>query len=130
VTRARVAPFAIGIIIAAGAALGAWFVTSDRGDSNGPRYLLWKFGVLPFDPSVVYPAMVGDRQRKELVVGLSISDLERRFGRLRTRAESTAYQKYYCDRFFMNQQILWLGDSPWLIVLDNGRALELHLMKG
>lgn len=87
--------------------------------------------MLPFDASVVYPAMVGDRQREHLVVGLSVQELERKFGRLRVRSEATPeYQKYYSERFFPDQQILWLGESPWLVVLHNGRVEALYLMKG
>jgi hypothetical protein len=127
-TRGRVIA---GTLAAIFLTAGAWFVTSNRENSDGPRYVLWKSGVLPFDASVVYPAMVGDRQRERLVVGLSVQELERKFGRLRTRSESTPeYQKYYSERFFLDKQILWLGESQWLVVLRDGRVEALHLMKG
>jgi hypothetical protein len=129
--RIRSASVVVAVAVAACVAIGGWFATVDRGDPNGPRYILWKHGLLTFDPTVAFPAMVGDRQRESLVVGLSVAELERKFGRLRTRAESTAeYQKYYGDRFFLDKEILWLGDSAWLVVLKGGRAQELHLMKG
>jgi hypothetical protein len=112
--------------------LGLWFVVfPERGNANGPRYVLWKIGVFPFDSSVVYPSMVGDTRREALIIGLDIAELERRFGRLRTRAEATPdYQKHYSDRVYLDQEIRWLDDSPWLVILENGRAKELHLMKG
>lgn len=62
---------------------------------------------------------------------MTVEELGRRFGRLRTRAESTAeYQKYYAERFFLDQDVVWLGDSAWLVVITKGRAQDLHLMKG
>ena len=110
----------------------AWAsVYSDRGDARGPRYVLWKIGVFPFDPTVVYPAMVGDREREGLALGLTVPELERRFGKLRTRETATTeYQRHYSDRFLTEKKIYWLGDSPWLVVIENDRAVELHLMKG
>jgi hypothetical protein len=127
----RSAAVVAAVAVAAGVTVGGWLATLDRGDPKGLRYILWKHGLLSFDPTVAYPAMVGDRQRETLVVGLSVAELERRFGRLRTRAESTAeYQRYYGDRFFLDKEILWLGDSAWVVVLKGGRVQELHLMKG
>jgi hypothetical protein len=111
---------------------GIWIAVSPgRDNASGPLYVLWKAGAFPFDSSVVYPSMVGDIHRDALVVGLDVSELERRFGRLRTRAEATPdYQKHYSDRFYLDKEIRWLDDSPWLVILENGRAKELHLMKG
>lgn len=111
---------------------GIWLALSPgRDNANGPRYVLWKAGVFPFDSSIVYPSMIGDTRREALVVGLDISELECRFGRLRTRAEATVdYQKHYSDRLYLDKEIRWLDDSPWLVILENGRAKELHLMKG
>ena len=121
----------LSIAVAGCLVVGAWFNAMHRGDPNGPRYVLWKRGLLPFDPTVAYPAMVGDLQRHKLVVGLSVPELERRFGRLRTRADATDdYQKNYSQRSFLDREILWLGESPWLVVLEHGRVQELHLMKG
>jgi hypothetical protein len=107
-TRSKAA--AVVAVVLACAAIAAWFGVTDRGDSSGPRYILWKYGMLPFDPTVTYPAMVGDRQRDSLVVGLTVPELKHRFGNLRTRVESTT-DYHYSDNFLLDQEILRLGDS-------------------
>jgi hypothetical protein len=127
----RVAVIALAVATFVALALAAWSSLPDREDHRGPRYVLWKHGLLPFDPTVVYPAMVGDVDRDRLVVGLTMDELRSRFGVLRSRAESTVeYQRHYADHFFVDQQVVWLGDSAWLLVMSNGRAASLHLMKG
>jgi len=122
---------AIAAVLMAGTAIAVWFGITERNDPRGPRYILWKYGIFSFDPTVTYQAMVGDSESEKLVIGLTVPELKRRFGNLRTRAESTAgYQKYYSDRFFLDQEILWLGDSAWLVVVKDGRVQQLRLMKG
>jgi hypothetical protein len=130
-TGTRLKTAAVVAVVIACTAIAAWFGITDRNDPKGPRYILWKYGIFSFDPTVTYQAMVGDREREKLAVGLTVPELKHRFGNLRTRAESTAdYQKYYSDRFFLDQEILWLGDSAWLVVVKDGRVQQLHLMKG
>jgi hypothetical protein len=102
-----------------------------QGDAGESRYLLWRAGLFPFDAKVVYAQMVSDPKRDALVVGLTVDELKERFGEVRTRQEATAeYQRYYSDRILLDEEIRWLGDSAWLVVLKNGRVTELRLMKG
>lgn len=111
--------------------LGAWaFVYPDPHDPKGPRYVLWKWHCFPFDADVVYRSMVGDPDRDALVVGLTVAQIECRFGPLRTGANCTEYQRHYVERDLSDCQFRWLGDSPWAVVLENGRATDLRLMKG
>jgi len=123
---------AFGLVAALPATLGLWVALAPGSDNvHGPRYVLWKAGLLSFNADVVYQAMVADHDREALVLGLSVGELQERFDHLRARAGATAdYQQQFSDRLYLDHDILWLGDSPWLVILKNGRAAELLVMKG
>jgi hypothetical protein len=107
-----------------------WFLLCPaKADANGPRYVFWKWGLYPFDPQVVYGSMVADKDRESIVIGRTVEDLERRFGLLRTAGNANEYQRYYSDRAPRGSEVRWLGDSPWLVELDEGRAVQLRLIK-
>lgn len=108
-----------------------WFaVCHDKSDSKGPRYIMWKVGLWPFDPEVVYRSMVTDRNRDALVIGLTAKELEIKFGLLRNRQTATKYQRFYSDQYPKEQEIAWLGDSAWMVIFENGRVIVLCLEKG
>ena len=109
--------------------LAAFVMSYPDNHAQGPRYALWKRGVLPLDSAAVFEAMVGDRERERLVVGLTVAEVQRKFGALRTSSDATPYQRTYHGSF-EGKEVRWLGDSAWLVVFENGRATALRLMKG
>jgi hypothetical protein len=124
---------AVALAVVYGAVFGAWsLLFPGPNDLKCPRYVLWKWHLYPFDPDVVYGSMVLEKyfDADRLVVGLTLGELESRFGRLRTRADCTESQRYYSEHEFLGREIRWLGDSQWLVVIESGRVKELHLEKG
>jgi hypothetical protein len=91
-------------------------------DPKGPRYTLWKLGLWPFDPEVVYGAM-GHTNADDLVVGKTLEQVAARFDRLHARDERPT--DLYPDR-----DIRWLGDSPFLVFVERDRVVALRNVKG
>ena len=126
----------VSIALAAGVALIAcvfsiWFYLYPAPSGRCPQYVLWKLGLSQINTKVLFYSMADDPRREQLVLGHTIAELEGRFGRLRTRDEATTeYQKCYSDVLFLDKDIRWLGDSPWLVIFKHVRATELHFMKG
>ena len=100
-----------------------------REDESSLRYILWKHDLYPYEVGLFTSAIKSDPQRDDLVRGLSKSELERRFPNAHT--VPNAYQRYY-DRMLRERGIdhLWIGDSCLAILLDDGRGVEITLMKG
>lgn len=122
--------FFITVLISATLAFWLWWVCANKtGEFHEVQYLLWRNGVFRFDPTVVYYGMIGDKNREDLVVGLSVSELESKFKLLRPVDDATSEQEYYSKQL-EGQDVRWLGDSHWLVIFKNGRATELRLMKG
>lgn len=111
--------------------VACWYFSFDDEDARGPRYVLWKLGLAPFHASVVYPAMVQDKGRDQLVVGLSEAELTERFTDVRSSwLELNESQRYYTEEQFQGRDIRWLGESSWLVEIEAKRVVSLHLVKG
>lgn len=119
------------IVLAVVIAIIAWMVVYHPSDPKSLQYLLWKRNFGWMRPSDIYGAMIGDENRDNLVVGLSISEIESRFGRLQFPPDLNAYQKSFAERGpYKGEDIAFLQNSNWVIVLKDGRVTELVLVKG
>jgi len=122
--------------------LGAY---PDKGDPRNIRYVLWKHGLnknMDLDDALF--AMVGDVRRERQVQGLTKGQLKARFGYVRTLAEVTSYYRacYFSPGVFTqgdagraeiaakSEDAFFLRDSPWMVVMKNGKAADLVLCKG
>jgi hypothetical protein len=123
----RKALFVIGILLSLLLLFVAWSVVL-RDSHHGPQYVLWKYGFYPFDPDVAYRSMVVDTDRNSLVAGLTASQLDRRFGKVRTKLTATDYQRHYNSQ--LPENILWLGDSQWAVIMKEGKGFTVELCKG
>jgi hypothetical protein len=126
----KVASIAVAItVVLAEALLAVWWALIPEPDHHGcPRYVLWKHGFYPLDTNVVYQCLTPDPDRDSVVVGLTVSQLQRRFKHLRTRETANEYQRFYSPE--LPPDVRWLGDSPWAVFFTNGVASELRLIKG
>jgi hypothetical protein len=125
----QIASLAVAITVAlAGALLGVWWALIPGPDNQHcPRYVLWKYGIYPLDTNVVYECLILDTNRNSLVVGLTESQLQRRFKHLRTRETADDRQRFYNPD--LPPDVRWLSDSSWVVLFTNGVASELRLIK-
>lgn len=130
---------AVGVVLVW---LGAY---PDEGDPRNIQYVLWKHGLnknMDLDKALF--AMVRDVSRERQVQGLTKDQLKARFGYVRTLAEVTPYYRacYFSPGVFSqgdagraeiaakSEDAFFLRDSPWMVVMKNGKAVDLVLCKG
>jgi hypothetical protein len=117
----------------------------DDGDPKNIYYVLWKLGLndnMNLDSAL--GAMSHDAWPERRVVGLTKDQLEARFGYIRTLGEVTPYYQscYFTPGVYTpgnvgraeiaaaSEHAFFLRDSPWMVVMKSGRAVDLVLCKG
>ena len=131
---------AVGMVVSFGL-LATWLGTyPDNVDPKNIYYVLWKHGVndnINLDSALV--AMSHDVWPVKQVQGLSQDQLKARFGYIRSLRETTPYlQECYsasrsagrAETQSDSKDVAFLRDSPWMVVMKNGKAAELVLCKG
>ena len=136
---------AVGVVLLIGV-LAVWHGTyPDNVDPKNIYYVLWKHGLndnMNLDNAL--GAMIGDASRVRQVRGLTKDQLKERFGYMRTLAEVTPYYQacYFSPGVFTRgdagraeiaakvEDAFFLRDSPWMVVMKNGKAVDLTLCKG
>lgn len=95
------------------------------------RYQAWKHGLYPFKVESALETMVADPDRNNLVVGRTAQQLREKFGYLRTIEQATPYEKYcYENSPYRAKAVLFLRNSNWMVLMENGRVADLILVKG
>ena len=121
----------LAMVIFLGFALAVWSIAIPPDDCHSLNYGLWRIGLKSIKPEHLHGCLLGDGTRSWLVEGRSAGRLRRRFGRMRSRHDSTPEQQYYNDHDLAELSVLWIGDLPWVVILgDDGLGTELRLMKG
>ena len=147
IRRIAVALFLVGIgLILSFGVLVTWLRTyPDDVDPKNIYYVLWKHGLnnnMNLDSAL--GAMSHDTWPVRQVQGLTKGQLKERFGYVRTLAEVTPYYQacYFSPGAFTPgdagraeiaakvEDAFFLRDSPWMVVMKNGRAADLVLCKG
>ena len=136
---------AVGVVLSFGV-LAIWLGTyPDDVDPKNIYYVLWKHG-LNNNMNLDYAlgAMIGDASRVRQVQGLTKDQLKDRFGYIRTLGEVTPYYQacFFTPGVFTlgnadraaiaakSEDAFFLRDSPWMVVMKNGKAVDLTLCKG
>jgi hypothetical protein len=100
-------------------------------DPKNPQYVAWKLGILPMNLDHVMETMVGDFRSTDLVIGKTQDELIKRFGYVTSLDEASRYYKFcYSTSDYKGKQVLFLRRSNWMVVMQDGRAVGLVLMKG
>ena len=109
-----------------------WVLTyPDDSDPKNIKYVCWKAGLYRMNPDAATGTMVGDGNRDRLVVGKTKAQLRDRFGLLLAPADASQYLKgCYEKSGWKNKEVLFIRQSPWMVVFDGDRAVELVLIKG
>jgi hypothetical protein len=126
-TRALALAVAIPILF-----VGGWVGTyPSDGDPKNIKYVLWKRGLYRTNLDVAADTMIGDASRDTLVIGKTKAQLRERFGYLQTAAEASQYLRgCYQDSAWKNRDVLFIRNSPYMVIFDGDRAVELILIKG
>ncbi len=114
------------------AGIGAWVLMyPSSNDPKNIRYVLWKAGLCSIKLDAATAAMVGDRNRDKLVVGKSREQLRHKFGPLLSPAATSPYLRgCYQNSGWKDREVLFIGESSWMVVFDGDSASNLVLIKG
>ena len=96
-------------------------------DPKNLEYVLWTHGLnqnMNLDHAL--DGMTHDKRPVRLVAGLSKDQLKERFGFIRTAEESPDLRGCYPG----SAELVFLRHSRWVVVLDQGKAVDLALCKG
>jgi hypothetical protein len=100
-------------------------------DTKDLRYQGWRLGIYPFSLDQATSTMILDVHRDDLVIGKTRGELVKRFGYVISLDQASDYIKYcYSNSDYRGKQVLFLRKSNWQVVMKNGRAEELVLVKG
>jgi hypothetical protein len=112
--------------------LTAWALAYPDGDPKNFKYVLWKAGLYRMNLDLAAGTMIGDGSgRDKLVVGRTREQLRNRFGYLLTPAEASEYLRgCYQNSGFRASEVLFIRQSPWMVVFDGDKAISLVLIKG
>jgi hypothetical protein len=120
------------ILLAVFLVVGVWVLTyPEDSDPKNIKYVLWKAGLYRMDLDTAAETMIGDAYRNDLVVGKTKAQLRDRFGFLLTLADTTPYNRgCYQDSSLKDKNVLFIRQSPWMVVFDGDKATDLVLIKG
>ena len=129
----------VGILLSYGFFM-YWVTQYPEGfDPKNIDYVLWTHGLnrnMNLDDAVA--AMTHDVWSVRLVKGLTRDQLRSRFGYIRELREATPYLQL-CDSpeavgelgvHPQSKEVVFLRDSPWMVILDHEKAVDLVLCKG
>lgn len=131
---------AVGVILSTGLVVGWMQTYPDQSDPKNIYYVLWKHGWNSnMNLESALAAMTHDTWPVRRVQGLSQEQLKARFGFIRTLDEAAPYLRACYstpdsagreETHGNKTDVVFLRDSPWMVVLKNGRAVDLILCKG
>ena len=108
-------------------------------DPKNIEYVLWKHGLnqnMNLDHAV--GGMTHDTWAVRLVEGKSKEELKNRFGFIRALNEARPYDQLCSTNGSFGErgisaagkEVVFLRDSDWMVILSNGKAVDLVLCKG
>jgi hypothetical protein len=142
----RIKSIAVGLaLVVVGVLLSsAFFISWVKNYPNGddPKnidYVLWKHELnqnMNLDDAV--SAMTHDTWAVELVEGKTLEQLHSRFGLIRTLKEARSYDQFCATNGSVGErgvpalgkEVVFLRESDWMVILENGKAVDLVLCKG
>lgn len=112
--------------------VSAWVLTYPDGDPKNIKYVFWKAGLYRMNLDMAADTMIGDGGgRDKLVVGKTREQLRNRFGYLLTPTDASQYLRgCYQNSGLKDSDVLFIRQSPWMVVFDGDKATSLVLIKG
>lgn len=108
-------------------------------DPKNIHYVMWKHGLNHnMDLDAATAGMTHDTFSVSIVKGMTREQLKDRFGYIRSIGEAGPYLRLCYTQNSSGQlgvkahgkEVVFLRDDPWMVILDNGRAVDLVLCKG
>jgi hypothetical protein len=109
-----------------------WALTyPSSSDPKSIQYVFWKHGLYKMNLDFATGTMIGDGNRDKLVIGKTKAQLRNKFGYLLPLADASEYLKScYQSSGWKGEDVLFIRQSPWMIVFDGDKAKQLVLVKG
>lgn len=125
--RMLISVIVVGVVVF----FGGWALTYPSPDPKSIKYVLWKADLYKLNLDEATGTMVGDPNRNKLVVGKTKGQLRDKFGPLLSPAEASLYVRgCYQNSSWKDKNVLFIGQSPWMVVFDGDKATNLVLVKG
>jgi hypothetical protein len=99
-------------------------------DHNSIPYILWRHGYSTMNEKHAVEVMLEDQNRNDLVVGKTQSELAQRFTLITPAQALPYYRRCYEASAWKGHKALFIKSTPWLIVFNDDKAVELLLVKG
>ena len=109
-----------------------WALTyPSESDPKSIKYVLWKNGLYGMNLETATGTMISDRSREKLVVGKTRVQLREKFGYLSKPSEISPYLRgCYQDSAWKDKDVLFIRQTPWMVIFDGDKATEQILFKG
>ena len=117
-----------------------WIATyPDAGDPKNLSYVLWKHGLnSDMNLDMALGTMTHDTWAVHRVLGLTPSELQDRFGYTKTYEQARPYMQLRdtpiatgeLGNHPIGHDVLYLRDDEWMVIMKDGRAIDLVLCKG
>jgi len=120
------------LLVSLAAAIVIWSLTyPSENDPKNIKYVLWKHDLYPMNLDRATGAMIGDASREKLVVGKTKTQLQKKFGYLKSPSEAHPYVRAcYLESPWKDQNVLVIRDGPWMVRFSGENATDLTLCKG
>jgi len=102
-------------------------------DPRSTQYIRWKRGLNGnLKPDVYMAAFYLDGDRDQLTKGATEDQLKSRFGYVRRLEQVSPYYQQCRDQSPTRKEktVVFLRDTPWMVVMNDQRGSELVLCKG
>jgi hypothetical protein len=122
----------VAVLISIAAPVAVWILTyPSASDPKNIRYVLWKHGLYRMDIDTASGIMIGDANSEMLVLGKTKVELREKFGYLSTLPVASPYLRgCYESSDWNGKDVLFIRNSPWMIVFSGDKATQLVLIKG
>lgn len=108
-----------------------WMLVYPSPDPKSIQYVLWKAGLCKMDLDTATGTMVGDAARNRLVIGKTQAELQAKFGYLLPLSKASEYFRTCVQgSAWDGRRVLFIRQSPWMVVFDGDKATDLVLIKG
>src|SRR5215467_7732007 len=111
------------------AAVVVWALAyPSESDPKNIKYVLWKHALYPMNLDTAVGTMIGDIDREALVVGKSKTQLQKKFGYLKSPSDAHPYMRAcYLESPWKDQDVFLIRDGPWLVLFLGETARDLRL---
>ncbi len=121
----------ISVIVFVVVFFGGWALMYPSPDAKNIKYVLWKADLYKLNRDEATGTMVGDPGRDKLVVGKTKGQVRDKFGTLLSPVEASPFLRgCYQNSSWKDKDVLFIGQTSWMVVFNDDKATNLVLVKG